>query len=100
VLLVDGLDEWQTLQGASNAIALLEVFAATHDVPVIATCRPRALDVLGRPADWSVARIAPLSRSQQEVLTYVVLHINRRLRGSCHGPRSGQARLPSHLRTL
>jgi hypothetical protein len=74
VLLVDGLDEWQTLQGASNALALLEVFATTHDVPVIVTCRPRALELLGRrPANWSVARIAPLSHSQQELLAERIL---------------------------
>lgn len=68
LLLVDGIDEWQSEQDARNAMALLEVFAAERELSVVATCRPRALDLLGTPLGWHVARIAPLSRRQQEIL--------------------------------
>lgn len=68
LLLVDGIDEWQSEQDARNAMALLEVFAAERELAVVATCRPRALEVLGTPLGWYAARIAPLSRRQQETL--------------------------------
>ncbi len=58
VLLVDGLDEWQTSQSARNALMLLQVFAAKSSVPVIATCRPSALEAIARPAGWRLARVA------------------------------------------
>jgi hypothetical protein len=68
ILLVDGIDEWQSEQSARNALALLEVFASDREAPLIATSRPRALELLGLPVGWRVGCVAPLSPSQQATL--------------------------------
>ena len=94
VLLVDGLDEWQSEQDGRNAMALLEIFSSEQGLPVIATCRPRAFDVLGRPSDWSVGRIAPLSRRQQETLTERAL----RREIAADGAKSDDPLLPDRTR--
>lgn len=74
LLVVDGFDEWENQQAARNAFAVLQTFSAHRKVPVIASCRPRAFAVLGRPRpEWSLARIALLSPTQQSAIARDVL---------------------------
>jgi energy-coupling factor transporter ATP-binding protein EcfA2 len=72
LLLLDGLDEWSDEQAARTALQHILAFVATHDVPVIASARPRGLDKIGVvPRTWKVAELAPLSKEQQRQLAEV-----------------------------
>jgi energy-coupling factor transporter ATP-binding protein EcfA2 len=64
LLLVDGLDEWTTLEAGAIASSMLQVFLETHPVKAIATTRPFA-GVTVHGADWQSAEIAPLTTDQQ-----------------------------------
>jgi hypothetical protein len=69
LLLVDGLDEWAEEQAARTALMTLLTTAGAHQIPVVATGRPRGVQQLGGlPADWSLAELAPLSIPQQRQL--------------------------------
>ena len=72
LLLLDGLDEWSDEQAARTTLQHVLAFVATHDVPVVATARPRGLDKIGSvPRSWNVAELAPLSAEQQRKLVRV-----------------------------
>jgi hypothetical protein len=72
LLLLDGLDEWSDEQAARTTLQHILAFVATHDVPVVATARPRGLDKIGTiPRGWNVAELAPLSADQQRKLAEV-----------------------------
>jgi NACHT domain len=72
VLLLDGLDEWSDEQAARTTLQQMLSFVATHDVPAIATARPRGLDKIGSvPGSWVVGELAPLSGDQQRKLAEV-----------------------------
>jgi hypothetical protein len=47
LLLLDGLDEWTDEQAARTALQHIMAFVATHNLPTIATARPRGLDKIG-----------------------------------------------------
>lgn len=72
LLLLDGLDEWSDEQAARTTLQHVLAFTATHNVPVVATARPRGLDKIGAiPRGWRVAELAPLSIDQQRKLAEV-----------------------------
>lgn len=72
LLLLDGLDEWSDEQAARTTLQQMLSFVATHDVPAIATARPRGLDKIGSvPGSWAVGELAPLSVDQQRKLAEV-----------------------------
>lgn len=72
LLLLDGLDEWSDEQAARTTLQQMLSFVATHDVPAIATARPRGLDKIGSvPGSWVVGELAPLSVHQQRKLAEV-----------------------------
>ena len=72
LLLLDGLDEWSDEQAARTTLQQMLSFVATHDVPAIATARPRGLDKIGSvPSSWAVGELAPLSVDQQRKLAEV-----------------------------
>jgi len=67
LLLVDGLDEWTTMEAGAVASSMLQVFLETHPVKAIATTRPFAGVSVHGP-DWQAAQIAPLTTDQQSDL--------------------------------
>jgi len=67
LLLVDGLDEWTTMEAGAVASNMLQVFLETRPVKAIATTRPFAGVTVHGP-DWQVAEIAPLTADQQSDL--------------------------------
>jgi energy-coupling factor transporter ATP-binding protein EcfA2 len=72
LLLVDGLDEWDSEGSAGIAFNALRVFVEQHDVPVVMTTRPRGYEKLGIPADsWHVGELAVFSSEQQKELVQV-----------------------------
>ena len=72
LLLLDGLDEWANEQAARTTLQQMLSFVATHDIPAIATARPRGLDKIGSvPNSWAVGELAPLSVDQQRKLAEV-----------------------------
>ena len=72
LLLLDGLDEWSDEQAARTTLQHILAFVATHNLPTIATARPRGLDKIGTiPPDWRIAELAPLSLDQQRKLAEV-----------------------------
>lgn len=72
LLLLDGLDEWADEQAARTTLQQILSFVATHDIPAIATARPRGLDRIGSvPNSWAVGELAPLSVDQQRKLAEV-----------------------------
>jgi NACHT domain len=71
LLLLDGLDEWSDEQAARTTLQRILAFVATHNVPAIATARPRGLDKIETiPPGWRTA-VAPLSLDQQRRLAEV-----------------------------
>ena len=72
LLLLDGVDEWSDEQAARTTLQHILAFVATHNLPTIATARPRGLDKIGTiPQDWRIAELAPLSLDQQRKLAEV-----------------------------
>jgi energy-coupling factor transporter ATP-binding protein EcfA2 len=72
LLLLDGLDEWIDEQAARTTLQHIMAFVATHNLPTIATARPRGLDKIGTiPSGWRIAELAPLSLDQQRKLAEV-----------------------------
>jgi hypothetical protein len=69
LLLVDGLDEWSSEAAARVALDRLRVFVEQRNVPSVTVGRPHGFQRLGvRPVGWKVARLAGLSREQQQQL--------------------------------
>lgn len=69
LLLIDGLDEWSSVQAARATLSALVTTVEAHDVPVIVSGRPRGLDRIGAlPANWKRGTVAPLSTVQQTVI--------------------------------
>jgi energy-coupling factor transporter ATP-binding protein EcfA2 len=72
LLLLDGLDEWSDEQAARTTLQHILAFGATHNLPTIATARPRGLDKIGTiPPGWRTEELAPLSLDQQRTLAEV-----------------------------
>ena len=70
LLLLDGLDEYSSLESAKIALNHLHSFLVEHDIPVIATTRPHGFDRLNmNRVDWQTATITGLSEQQQERLS-------------------------------
>jgi len=69
VLLLDGLDEWTDEQAARTTLQQVLTFVETHEIPTLATARPRGLSTIGViPSSWQSATLAPLSEDQQRSL--------------------------------
>jgi NACHT domain len=72
LLLLDGLDEWSDEQAARTTLQYILAFVTAHNLPTIATARPRGLDKIGTiPSVWRIAELAPLSLDQQRKLAEV-----------------------------
>ncbi|WP_089725096.1 NACHT domain-containing protein [Candidatus Thiosymbion oneisti] len=71
LLLVDGLDEWANEQAGRTALDLLRGFVDNNRVAAILTSRPLGYQrISGLDDRWRVTELAPLSRPQQQELTY------------------------------
>lgn len=67
LLLIDGLDEWNSEQAARATLVTLVTLVEAHNLPTIVSGRPRGLARIGAlPASWKRGTVAPLSRGQQE----------------------------------
>ena len=73
VLLVDGVDEWNDLTKADQALGLLESFVTQRNISATLSARPYALTRLGWRVTWSKAMLAPLSFKQKLQLTHGAL---------------------------
>jgi hypothetical protein len=67
LLLIDGLDEWTTIEAGRMARDQLQVFLRTQGAAAIATSRPFGGITL-EGADWQTGEVAPLTREQQAKL--------------------------------
>ena len=74
LLVVDGLDEWVSDEAGRYGITALETFADARVVPLLVSTRPFGLDRLTLGADWTHARIAPLTPAQQRLLASHYFH--------------------------
>lgn len=74
LLVVDGLDEWISDEAGRQCLAALQTFAGTHAVPLVVSTRPYGIDRLTLGADWTHARIAPLTPQQQRSLASHYFH--------------------------
>jgi energy-coupling factor transporter ATP-binding protein EcfA2 len=83
LLLIDGLDEWSTIEAGEVAANLLQVFLQTHHAKAIATTRPFTAVTLHGP-EWQIAEIAPLTVAQQSELARKWFSFNARSAGSQH----------------
>lgn len=69
LLLIDGLDEWNSEQAARATLSALVTTVEAHGVPVIVSGRPQGLSRIGTlPANWKRGTVAPLSTNQQSIL--------------------------------
>ncbi len=69
LLFVDGLDEWSDETAARTALALLEQFVGSRDVPAIASSRPLGYARIGGLSSrWRRAKLAGLTNEQQRTL--------------------------------
>lgn len=69
LLLVDGLDEWGSVQAARTTLRTLVTAAEAHNLPVMVSGRPRGLESIGvLPATWKRGTVAPLSVAQQGII--------------------------------
>ena len=74
LLVVDGLDEWISDEAGQHCLAALQAFADMHAVSLVVSTRPYRLDRLSLGADWTHARIAPLTPQQQRMLASHYFH--------------------------
>ena len=74
LLVVDGLDEWISDEAGRYGLTALQTFADARDVPLVVSTRPFGLDRLTLGADWTHARIAPLTPVQQRSLASPYFH--------------------------
>jgi hypothetical protein len=89
LLLVDGLDEWTSLEAGRIAADMLQVFVRTTGAAVIATTRPFG-GVMIHGSDWNVAEIAPLTEAQQTQLCWKWFSLGTV--GTCRCRHSSHAR--------
>ncbi len=68
LLIVDGLDEWVSESAGRSALAGLETFLGTREVPALVSTRPYGLDRMPLAGEWDYASIAELSPAQQRNL--------------------------------
>jgi len=68
LLIVDGLDEWVSESAGRSAVAGLETFLGTREVPALVSARPYGLDRMPLAGEWDYASIAELSPAQQRKL--------------------------------
>lgn len=69
LLLVDGMDEWSDEQNARTTLQHILTFVSAHQIPIVATARPRGLAKIGGvPSNWKVAELAHLTLEQQKKL--------------------------------
>ena len=74
LLVVDGLDEWISYEAGWYCLTALQTFADTHAAPLVVSTRPYGLGRLTLGADWTHARIAPLTPQQQRLLASHYFH--------------------------
>ena len=74
LLVVDGLDEWISDEAGQYCLTALQTFADTHAAPLVVSTRPYGLGRLTLGADWTHARIAPLTPQQQRLLASHYFH--------------------------
>ena len=74
LLVVDGLDEWVSVEAGLYAIRALQTFAESHSIPLVASARPHGLNRLMLGAGWEYRRIAPLTPPQQRLLVSHYFH--------------------------
>jgi hypothetical protein len=76
LLLVDGLDEWESEVAGRTASNLLQTFIEERNVAAVVVSRPYGFERIGvHGAGWQVAELAPLSSEQQQELTLKWLRI-------------------------
>jgi hypothetical protein len=80
LLVIDGLDEWETESAGHSAMAALESFLGTRELPALASTRPYGLTRLSLAGQWDYASLAVLSPAQQRHLASLWLG----------GPRPGE----------
>lgn len=73
VLLVDGVDEWNDITKADQALGLIESFVAQRNIAATLSARPYALTRLNWTLPWEKAALAPLTHSQQLRLAHRAL---------------------------
>ena len=71
LLIVDGLDEWETEEAAGSASTVLETFLQQRGLPALFSTRPYGLRRIGLAGVWSRAELAPLSTVQQHSLARI-----------------------------
>lgn len=73
VLLVDGVDEWNDITKADQALGLIESFVTQRNIASILSARPYALTRLNWALPWEKAVLAPLTPKQQLRLVHRAL---------------------------
>lgn len=73
VLLVDGVDEWNDITKADQALGLVESFVTQRNISAILSARPHALTRLGWTLPWAKAALAPLTSTQKLRLAHRAL---------------------------
>jgi hypothetical protein len=73
VLLIDGVDEWDDVTKADQALGLVESFVAQRNISATLTARPYALSRLNWTLPWVKGSLAPLTSSQQLRLAHRAL---------------------------
>ncbi|MEV6009145.1 NACHT domain-containing protein [Streptomyces sp. NPDC051976] len=68
LLIVDGLDEWESEASARSAVIALETFLDQRGLPALVSTRPYGLARVGLSGVWNKAELAPLSLEQQHML--------------------------------
>ena len=74
LLVVDGLDEWVSVEAGHHGLAALRTFADTRGSPLVVSSRPYGLGRLTLGTGWAHARIAPLTPEQQRLLASHYFH--------------------------
>ena len=82
LLIVDGLDEWVSESAGRSALAGLETFLGTREVPALVSARPYGLDRMPLAGEWDYASIAELSPAQQRTLAGLWFGAAPRRRGA------------------
>lgn len=70
VLFVDGVDEWNDVTTADQALGLIESFVAQKKIAATLSARPYALTRLNWQLSWEKAELAPLTSTQQLKLVH------------------------------
>ncbi|MDJ0346967.1 NACHT domain-containing protein [Streptomyces sp. H10-C2] len=100
LLIVDGLDEWETEEAARSASTALEAFLDQRDLPALFSTRPYGVRRVAMSGVWSRAELAPLSAAQQHTLAtiwFTAAHAAPADHGSPHGPGGDRSVGPALL---